>query len=639
MLRDVLTPAEPPRWMRFYERFIPEDPPKDADVTAAPEALDHLEPVDQLPKTPLAFARFVVGHHFKWHVAGLFAAIGVGIIADSLAPYALSQIVDGLTAGLETGDMNGNGIMLWFAVLVGFWLVAAISFRVYDAIDIYTSPRMRATTQKYLFRYLLKHSPRYFQDNFAGRLSQKVRNAGQSINALNYLVVRELTQVIVLLAVSLVLLFREDWGLAVILVGWSILYIGLATFLARHCIVLSRNMAERWSTTSGKVVDSISNMDVVRAFARTGHERRYVSHFWFREMVGSMRFRWFLTIMRAAQSLAVWLLNGILVGFAVWQVVAGHLSLGGFTMVFVLVTLLGRTLRQLSFQILDFFEFLGNLTEALEIITEPHEIVDKPGAPAIRISDARIRFENVHFEHKDGNVVFEDLSLEIAPGEKVGLVGRSGAGKSTLVKLLRRQFEPQKGRILIDGQDITDVTWDSLNEAIAEVPQVPGIFHRSIRDNIRYHEPSADQEQVEHAAALSHAAEFITRRKTTYDTMVGEQGIKLSGGERQRVAIARAFMKNAQILVLDEATSALDSEAEHLIQQALFELMQGRTVIAIAHRLSTITGMDRIVLLDRGRIIEQGSHQDLLDRGGAYAQLWTIQAGGFVEMGGGNDAS
>jgi ATP-binding cassette, subfamily B, bacterial len=247
------------------------------------------------------------------------------------------------------------------------------------------------------------------------------------------------------------------------------------------------------------------------------------------------------------------------------------------------------------------------------------------------VREGAIRYENIKFAHPDGLQVFDGLNLMIRPGEKVGLVGPSGAGKSTLVKLLRRQFEPQAGRILIDAQDISHVTWDSLNEAIAEVPQVASIFHRAVRDNIRYAKPGADEGEVLHAATEAYAHDFITGRTTGYDTIVGEQGIKLSGGERQRVAIARALVKDARILVLDEATSSLDSESEHLIQQALWTLMQGRTVIAIAHRLSTIAGMDRIVYLEAGRIVEEGPHRELLAKGGAYARLWNRQMGGFID--------
>jgi ATP-binding cassette subfamily B protein len=264
-------------------------------------------------------------------------------------------------------------------------------------------------------------------------------------------------------------------------------------------------------------------------------------------------------------------------------------------------------------------------------VTQPHEITDKPGAKPLAVGKGEIVFESISFSHADGHPVFEGLTLRIGAGEKVGLVGKSGAGKSTLVKLLRRQFEPQGGRILIDGQDVADVTWDSVNEAIAEVQQMPGVFHRPVRDNIRYSKPDADDTIVVSAAQDAHAHDFISGREAGYDTIVGEQGIKLSGGERQRVAIARALVKDARILVLDEATSSLDSESEHLIQEALFELMQGRTVIAIAHRLSTIVGMDRIVYLEHGRIVEEGSHDELLARGGPYAQLWNRQVGGFID--------
>jgi ATP-binding cassette subfamily B protein len=300
-------------------------------------------------------------------------------------------------------------------------------------------------------------------------------------------------------------------------------------------------------------------------------------------------------------------------------------------MIYFLGSQIARSVQELSFRMLDYFEQLGTLTEALELVSQPHEIVDAPEARALDVREAAIRFEHVRFAHPDGQYVFQDLSLDIRAGEKVGLVGPSGAGKSTLVKLLRRQYEPQGGRILIDGQDIAHVTWDSLNESIAEVPQMPGVFHRAVRDNIRYARPAAQEEDVIGAARDAYAHEFIQARPTGYGTIVGEQGIKLSGGERQRVAIARALIKDAKILVLDEATSSLDSESEHLIQEGLWTLMQGRTVIAIAHRLSTIAGMDRIVYLEAGRIIEDGPHRELLAKGGAYARLWNRQMGGFID--------
>jgi ATP-binding cassette subfamily B protein len=319
-----------------------------------------------------------------------------------------------------------------------------------------------------------------------------------------------------------------------------------------------------------------------------------------------------------------------LVALAGSDALAGAISVGAFAMIYFLANQIIRSVQELSYRMLDYFEQVGTLAEALELVSQTHEIADAPDANPLSVRDGAIRFEQVRFAHPDGLQVFEDLNLVIRPGERVGLVGPSGAGKSTLVKLLRRQFEPQAGRILIDGQDIAHVTWDSLNEAIAEVPQMAGIFHRAVRDNIRYSRPDAAEAVVVDAADEAHAHEFITGRATGYDTIVGEQGIKLSGGERQRIAIARALVKDARILVLDEATSSLDSESEHLIQEALWTLMQGRTVIAIAHRLSTIAGMDRILYLEAGRVIEDGPHRELLARGGAYARLWNRQMGGFV---------
>jgi ATP-binding cassette subfamily B protein len=316
---------------------------------------------------------------------------------------------------------------------------------------------------------------------------------------------------------------------------------------------------------------------------------------------------------------------------AIRDTLSGAITVGAFTMIFLLGTMIARAVQELSYRMLDFFEQLGTLAEALELVTQEHEIVDKADAKPVAVRLGEIVFEDISFSHADGHPVFQGLNLRIKAGEKVGLVGKSGAGKSTLVKLLRRQFEPQGGRILIDGQDIAEVTWDSVNEAIAEVQQMPGVFHRPVRDNIRYSKPEAEERIVVAAAKDAHAHDFISGREAGYDTIVGEQGIKLSGGERQRVAIARALVKDAKILVLDEATSSLDSESEHLIQEALFELMRGRTVIAIAHRLSTIVGMDRIVYLENGRIVEQGSHVELIARGGPYAQLWNRQVGGFID--------
>jgi ATP-binding cassette subfamily B protein len=434
----------------------------------------------------------------------------------------------------------------------------------------------------------------------------------------------------VLLAVGGVLLAMQSGAYAAFLFGWAAVYLAVMTWLARRCVVLSKAFSDEVSTSTGRLIDAISNADLVRAFAQAAFERQFLSRFLADEMNASQSLRWFLIVMRLFMSTAMLVLLMGLVVVAIEDTLSGAITVGAFTMIFFLGTMIARSVQELSYRMLDFFEQLGTLAEALELVTQTHEIQDRPGARPAVVTQGEIVFENISFSHSDGHPVFQALNLRIKAGEKVGLVGKSGAGKSTLVKLLRRQFEPQGGRILIDGQDVADVTWDSVNEAIAEVQQMPGVFHRPVRDNIRYSRPEAEEQIVVAAAKEAHAHDFISNREAGYDTIVGEQGIKLSGGERQRVAIARALVKDAKILVLDEATSSLDSESEHLIQEALFELMRGRTVIAIAHRLSTIVGMDRIVYLENGRIVEQGNHAELIARGGPYAQLWNRQVGGFI---------
>lgn len=586
---------------------------------------------ERVPGSPFGFLRFLVARHYRLHVLGFVACVAVATAIQAMSPYVLGRMINALTGAVQGGAGDWADVAPYVALFAFVWYAPAVVVRSAEAIDIYMSPRMRALAQKYLFAYLLGHSPRYFQENFAGKLGQKIKQAGQATVSLLNIVAFECVRIVVLLSVGGVLLAMQSTTYAVLLFGWAAIYLVMVTFLARRCVELSKTFSDEVSTSTGKLIDAISNADLVRAFARGAHERRFLSGYLADEMNASQSLRWFLIVMRLFMSTAMLVLLVGLIVVSMGDALSGEISIGAFTMIFFLGSMIASSVQELSYRMLDFFEQLGTLAEALELVTQPHEIVDRPGARPLEVTRGEILFDNVTFAHADGHPVFQGLTLAIKAGERVGLVGKSGAGKSTLVKLMRRQFEPQSGRVLIDGQDVSAVTWDSVNEAIAEVQQMPGVFHRPVRDNIRYSRPDADESLVIAAAKDAHAHDFISGREAGYDTIVGEQGIKLSGGERQRVAIARALIKDARILVLDEATSSLDSESEHLIQEALFELMKGRTVIAIAHRLSTIVGMDRIVYLEHGRIIEDGSHAELIARNGPYAQLWNRQVGGFIE--------
>jgi ATP-binding cassette subfamily B protein len=599
-------------------------------VLSCPEPLAEAEPLAVVPATPFAFIRFLIARHFRWQIFALVGLAGSATSIEAFGPYALSHLINAITAAAAAHASFATAILPWMVLLAAIWLGSTLAYRSYEAVDVVTSPRMRALAQKYLFTYLMGHSPRYFQENFAGKLGQKVKQAGQAAIGVLQILAFEMVRVAMLMLVGGVLMFNAHAAYALVLAVWAAVYLAIVVALARRCVVLSKALSNEISTSTGRLIDAIANSDLVRAFAKAGYERRFISHFLADEMNASRRLRSFLILMRSFMSVATLALLLGLVALAGSDALSGAITVGAFAMIFFLANQIIRSVQELSYRMLDYFEQLGTLAEALELVSQAHEIVDAPGARPLTVHAGAIRFEHVRFAHPDGLQVFEDLNLSIRPGEKVGLVGPSGAGKSTLVKLLRRQFEPQAGRILIDGQDIAHIIWDSLNEAIAEVPQVAGIFHRAVRDNIRYAKPDAAETEVMRAASEAFAHDFILGRASGYDTIVGEQGIKLSGGERQRVAIARALVKDARILVLDEATSSLDSESEHLIQGALWTLMRGRTVIAIAHRLSTIAGMDRILYLEAGRIVEEGRHRELLAKGGAYARLWNRQMGGFI---------
>ena len=485
-------------------------------------------------------------------------------------------------------------------------------------------------------RYVLRQSLGFFQNDFAGRVANKImQNAAglresvvQAVDALWYALVHFLG--------AFVLFWVADWRLTVPLLVWMFAYGAVMAVFVPRIQKFSTASAEARSMVMGRIVDSYTNIMTVKLFAHTDREDAYA-----RAGLSEQMARWNdsnrnLTLME----LLIFLLNGLLMvvatGLAVWLWTKGEVTLGSIAVVTGLMLRLIAMSGWIFWVVAGIFENVGTVQEGMETISRPHIVTDATAAPPLVVTRGDVRYEGVRFHYGKTGGVIDDMTLAIKPGEKVGLVGRSGAGKSTLVNLLLRFYDLERGRILIDGQDIASVRQDTLRAQIGMVTQDTSLLHRSVRDNILYGRPEASQDEVVAAARKAQAHEFVLgledgRGRKAYDAHVGERGVKLSGGQRQRIAIARVLLKNAPILILDEATSALDSEVEGAIQEQLYNLMEGKTVVAIAHRLSTIAAMDRLVIMDLGRIVETGSHADLLARqGGLYADLWTRQSGGFL---------
>ncbi len=496
--------------------------------------------------------------------------------------------------------------------------------------------------------HVVRQSWAFFQNDFAGRIANRVMQTGPAVRETIVSSITAVWYILVYGVTAIVLMAAADLWLITPVLGWFVGYICLLIYFVPRMRDRSKATSEARSALTGRVVDSYTNILTVKLFARPRDEDAYVrdavDYHTGRYQAGNRLITAFGTL------LAV--LNGALVtgaaaiSLVLWRY--GKVEVGAIAMVLPLTFQLTSMSRWIAFSVTEIFEEVGVVQEGMLTIAQPLRLVDQAGAVPLSVRTGAINFENVHFHYgrqrlagEDGRerpyAVLDGFTLKIEPGEKIGLIGRSGAGKSTVVNLLLRFFDLESGRITIDGQDIAQMTQESLRQQISMVTQDTSLLHRSIRDNIRYGTPDATDAQVIEAARLAHAEEFILaledwRYRHGYDAHVGERGVKLSGGQRQRIAIARVILKNAPILVLDEATSALDSEVEAAIQSSLGTLMEGKTVIAIAHRLSTIARMDRLVVLDRGHIVEQGTHAELLDRGGHYAALWKRQSGGFIDV-------
>lgn len=489
-------------------------------------------------------------------------------------------------------------------------------------------------------RLMLRQSLSFFADEFAGRVTTKVMQTALAVRE----VLMTFTEIVIGIGVYFITILALagsfDLRLMLPFIGWITLF-GLAMlYFVPRLGKVGQEQAHARSSMTGRVTDAYSNITTVKLFSHTQRE----AHFARAAMedfknTGYRQMRLVSQFEIVNQALVATLISAA-GGYALWLWHGGEIGTGAVAAVIAMALRVNGMSQWIMWEMATLFENIGTVQDGLATLTRTANVKDAPGAPALEVTRGHVEFERVRFNYNGERQVFDSLNLTVQPGEKIGLVGRSGAGKSTLINLLLRFYDLDGGQIRIDGQDIAKVTQDSLRSAIGMVTQDTSLLHRSIRDNIAYGRPDADDTAIRAAAIGAHADDFIqqltdSEQRRGYDTLVGERGVKLSGGQRQRIAIARVMLKNAPILLLDEATSALDSEVEAAIQESLYEMMEGKTVIAIAHRLSTIAAMDRLVVMDHGCIIEQGSHAELLAKNGTYARLWRHQSGGFL----GNEAS
>lgn len=583
-----------------------------------------------LPKNLSAFLWFFISKHkYKFLLFQIFC---FGFAIDqTIWPYAFGRMIEALN------NYKGQKQDIWVYLTpvlffwAGLWITLEIMFRLQGIMRALIWPKFSADIRMALFDYVSGHSYNYFANNFAGNLSNKISDMVSGVIAILQLLMSLFIPAFVALIIVVIMFFFINPVFAALITVWVFIHISVCLITAKKCSYLSEIHSDAKSDLSGKIVDAFTNIVNVHIFAKRKYEYNFININ--QEVEQKLHFKSLIYIEKVKIILGILsiIFPGILITwYQIYSWQHDYITLGQLVITFNATWNITMLAWFCGLELPNLFREIGTCRQALRLVQKDHDIVDIASAQDLKVSRGSIEFKEVSFNYARNNNIFANKSLFIEGGSKVGLVGFSGSGKTTFVNLIMRFFDIDSGKILIDGQDISQVKLNSLRSSIAMIPQDPTLFHRTLIENIRYGNEHATQEEIEAATKLTSCDEFINKLPDKYLSLVGERGIKLSGGQRQRIAIARAILKNAPILILDEATSALDSVTEKYIQNNLKAIMGTRTTIIIAHRLSTLAMMDRILVFDKGHVIEDGSHEELIQKNGHYAKMWQMQAGGFL---------
>jgi len=555
--------------------------------------------------------------------------VSAGLI-PSIDSILLQKIID--TIESFSDDKAGSIVSVIFFWALGYalwWESLNIFWRIYDYVYLKSMPQIKGKIIEELYNYTQYHQHRFFQNNLAGHITNRITEGARSFEMIFAILTEKIIRKLAVVAFALVTMYSVHYVFASIFLAWVIVFIGISTFFSSTINKYSTIYARNKSLVAGKIVDSIANISAVRMFISFRFERKYLNHYINNTIKSDQDMQWFMFKLRYVLGLSCSIMIFAIIYYISILRAQLAITIGDCVLIITLCLAVVDDIWDLNQEVGDIFEEIGSFNQSMTLI-EPHAIADVKDAKNLIITEGKIEFKDVTFYYRNNTNIFKNKSVTINGNQKVGLVGFSGSGKTTFVSLITRLYDVGHGQILIDGQNIKDMTQESLRANISVIPQEPILFHRTIMENIRYGKKDATDDEVMEAAKLSHIHEFIAELPEKYDTLCGERGNNLSGGQRQRIVIARAILENAPILILDEATSSLDSNTESLIQESLNYLMKNKTVIVIAHRLSTLLNMDRILVFENGTVVEDGTHEELLKDSKLYKKLWKSQIKGLI---------